>query len=50
MILTRLNTSKLPGNLVLIVTAIALVSIALIVVWAMVMDRVDKTKNPRSRK
>lgn len=50
MILTRLNTSELPGNLVLIVTAIALVLIALIVVLAMVMDCVDKTKNRRSKK
>jgi len=50
MIPTRLNTSELPDNLVLIVTGIALASIALIVVWAVVMDRADKAKDPRSKK
>jgi hypothetical protein len=50
MIPTRLNTSALPDTFVLIITGIALASMALIVVWAVVMDRVDKAKGPRSKK
>ncbi len=47
---TRINTSALPDDLVLLITGAAVAAIILIVLGAVVMDYVDKAKEKRSKK
>jgi hypothetical protein len=50
MIPTRLDTSEVPDDLVLLIIGIALAAIVVVVAGAVVMDYVDKAKQQRSKK
>ena len=47
---TRINTDAMPVNLVLLITGIAVAVIVLVIVGALIVDRLDKAKGRRSRK
>lgn len=47
---TRINTDAMPVNLALLITGIGVAVIVLVIVGAIVVDKVDKAREPRSRK
>lgn len=46
----RINTDAMPVNLALLITEIGVAVIVLVIVGAVVVDRVDKAKDRQSRK
>jgi hypothetical protein len=47
---TRINTDAMPVNLTLLITGIAVAVIVLVIVGAVIVDRLEKAKSLRSRK
>lgn len=47
---TRINTDAMPVNLALLITGIGVAVIVLVVVGALVIDRLEKAKGRRARK
>jgi hypothetical protein len=47
---TRINTDAMPVNLALLITGIAVAVIVLVIVGAVIVDRLEKAKSLRSRK
>jgi hypothetical protein len=47
---TRINTDAMPVNLALLITGIGVAVIVLVIVGAVIVDRLEKAKSLRSRK